>query len=259
MRYEIGQKIPVISFIVKGKISNGGGAYSRSAVHFMPWDEQVESSEIVYLTVVEHHRVPNSYDQTNEPTCDGYILETAEGERWFNQYPRASYGQLSDAADRMFHRENFKGSKYRQYVSLVSYMENLLCGESQLIAEKPERANMLRTQYEELKSRYEELTGYVIVSQPLVFELNDGTKDILPGWFTITADLPSVIGKKLYKDFIETLDPKVPVAMPAFNIGLTAFVEAHTAHVLVKDAAFDFKDEQMLADCDGQTPQHSSW
>jgi hypothetical protein len=226
----------------------------------MPWDEQVQSSEIVYLTVVEHHRVPNSYDQTNELTCDGYILETAGGERWFNQYPRASYGQVSDSADRQFHRADWKESKYRYYISLFSYMENLLHGEGQLVAEKPDYANMLRTQYEDLKQRYEKLTGYVIVYEPSYLLGFDGTKHMADDFFTITADVPSVIGKKLYTDFIETLDPSAsaPVSMPAFNLGLSDFIKSKTANELVHDAAFDCKDDQMFKDCEGQMPQHSS-
>lgn len=243
MRYQIGQKIPVISFLLKGERPDGS-TYERPAVHYMPWDEQVVSSEIVYLTVKEHHKVPNAYDQSGELSCDGYILETGEGERWFNQYPRASYGQLDDSGDRHFHRENWKDYKYRHYVALFHYMENLLRGEAQLISDKPDWANMLRTQYEELKKRYEELTGYVIVYEPSYLTGFNGEKHFADDFFTITADIPSVIGKKLYTDFLETLDPSSTeiVALDDFTSLLKNFVAAKTDNEQVHSVALECRD-----------------
>lgn len=244
MRYQIGQKIPVISFIIKGR-RRDGSTYERPAVHFMPWEEHVVSSEIVYLTVKEHHKVPLSYDQSGELSCDGYILETSDGERWFNQYPHASYGQLDDSADRHFHRENWKESKYRHYVSLFHYMENLLRGECQLIGSL-DWANMLRTQYEELKKRYEELTGYVIVYEPSYLLGFDGTKHMADDFFTITADIPLAIGKKLHTDFIETLDrdpsTAVPISIDDLTNRLKSFVESKTDNEQVKAVALECCD-----------------
>lgn len=69
-------------------------------------DEMPSKINITKLIVTEHHKVYDSYDEKRDilPACDGYILCDADGKMWNNQYPTASYGQLSDEANRRFHR-----------------------------------------------------------------------------------------------------------------------------------------------------------
>lgn len=69
-------------------------------------DEMPSKINFTKLTVTEHHQVYDSYDEKREkpPEHDGYILTDTDGKQWANQYPTASYGQLSDEANRRFHR-----------------------------------------------------------------------------------------------------------------------------------------------------------
>lgn len=71
-------------------------------------DEMPSKINFTKLMVTEHHKVYDSYDEkrTKPPECDGYILTDTEGRLWSNQYPTASYGQMSDEGNRRFHRHS---------------------------------------------------------------------------------------------------------------------------------------------------------
>jgi hypothetical protein len=70
------------------------------------------------LTVKEHHKVRSEWqEETEEATCDGFILADKEGNRFHNQYPTASYGQVTDTADRRFNLDiQHKGMPFAEYV-----------------------------------------------------------------------------------------------------------------------------------------------
>ena len=103
-RYSVGEELFVIHFT----ISNSRVSELFSApLRF--WNEDVSNITIKKLTVTEHHRVLHDYAKEDEaPTCDGFILKDEDGAIWTNQYPRASYGQISDAADRLFWKDGYK-------------------------------------------------------------------------------------------------------------------------------------------------------
>lgn len=71
-------------------------------------DEMPSKINFTKLMVTEHHKVYDTYDEKREkpPECDGYILTDTEGRLWSNQYPTASYGQMSDEGNRRFHRHS---------------------------------------------------------------------------------------------------------------------------------------------------------
>ena len=97
-RYNVGEELLVIHFM---SVNTGQPELFRSPLRREM--ETIEKITIKKLTVKEHHRVLNQWANENEvPDCDGFILSDEEGKIWHNQYPRASYGQLSDAGDRMF-------------------------------------------------------------------------------------------------------------------------------------------------------------
>ena len=54
------------------------------------------------LKCKSHHRVPiHYYENDPESKADGFIfVDESTGEEWYNQYPKASYGQLDDSNDR---------------------------------------------------------------------------------------------------------------------------------------------------------------
>ncbi len=103
-RYSPGQELYGIAFSYRSKKMSSIGAP-------MLWDEEYPSAiHFIKLKVTEHHRVPNEFDEKQEPTldCDGYKLVDEKGRVFLNQFPRASYGQITDNGDRQF-REDWKG------------------------------------------------------------------------------------------------------------------------------------------------------
>lgn len=100
MRFEIGQTLFAIQFTNQADLD-----VKRIGVFSMPMrfnNEMPATIHFVKLTVTEHHKVPGEWD--NEEKYDGFILTDEQGNRYGNQYPRASYGQLSDTSDRIFQR-----------------------------------------------------------------------------------------------------------------------------------------------------------
>lgn len=99
MRYELNQKLFAVNFAYPGNITLG--LYSPPLLRN---DLMPTKINFVELEVTEHHRVPNSWGAADDKSCDGYLLKTSDGVEFANQYPSASYGQISDAADRRFHK-----------------------------------------------------------------------------------------------------------------------------------------------------------
>ncbi len=101
MRFQVNEVLPVIAIMYNVDPSQNlmFGAY----IPWLPFRSDIRSIEFEHLTVVEHHRVLTEYAQEDDvPDCDGYVLKSSKGETWHNQYPRASYSQTSDSADRLF-------------------------------------------------------------------------------------------------------------------------------------------------------------
>lgn len=77
---------------------------------FMPWLHNLDKIEFLPLLCKEHHKVAWDQDPKSEKTCDGFVFvsPTDETDIWYNQYPKASYGQLDDTNDRVVfkHYEN---------------------------------------------------------------------------------------------------------------------------------------------------------
>lgn len=102
-RYSIGEVLYAVCFEYKNRRNRfstsppfiWGDAETPAAIHF------------VKLTVTAHHRVPGDWD--DEIKYDGYELVDDKGQVYTNQYPRASYGQLSDEGDRRFWLKSEKG------------------------------------------------------------------------------------------------------------------------------------------------------
>jgi len=98
-RYSIGEEIYACVFVYSDRISTSQPYMMRSI-------ETPTDIKFIKLTVKEHHKVPGDYD--DEVKYDGYILAADDGTIFTNQYPRASYGQVSDRGDRIFHID-FRG------------------------------------------------------------------------------------------------------------------------------------------------------
>lgn len=99
MRYELNQKVWTIGLVLVNKENN------KPVFPFgflRPYPDQFSITDMFFneLTVVEHHKVSGEW--SDEKEYDGFILKDAKDRVWYNQYPKASYGQVSDDADGLF-------------------------------------------------------------------------------------------------------------------------------------------------------------
>ena len=137
-RYSVGQTLFGICF-----------RYKNGNISYLPpylWVTGMDDPEDIFIrkfTVTEHHKVPDSWDPFNELSCDGYVLDS-DGIVFHNQYPTASYGQISDEADRLFvmHTtaeqadEVIEGKIPYEYTLLTEYYGNVQRGIEKLTEDK---------------------------------------------------------------------------------------------------------------------------
>ena len=97
-RYTVGQEIIVVGF----NYGPGKEVWFNHRPFAFAGTYYPLSIELFKLKVIEHHKVAWNINPYGERRYDGFILSTEEGGIWYNQYPVASYGQVSDVADRRF-------------------------------------------------------------------------------------------------------------------------------------------------------------
>ena len=120
-RYTIGEVLTTIQFKTNNKKEGSHfGIYTTGKPHMLKVDENVQF-EIIQLTVTEHHKVPSEWDTENKLDCDGFKLVDSKNLIWHNQYPRASYGQISDSSDREFNRRDQLEEEEKQNLLLPQY------------------------------------------------------------------------------------------------------------------------------------------
>ena len=90
IRFDIGEKYVFLAEKFQAKDL-------RMSRRFHPWCDEFHRWEIAILECISQHDVPGEWD--DEIKYDGFIFKDAEGHTWNNQYPRASYGQLSTDND----------------------------------------------------------------------------------------------------------------------------------------------------------------
>ena len=117
-RYQVGQKILVSFFEISGR-----NMQKLVGNMFSPWDERLKYMHLVELTVEQHVKVPYEHAPEAEPKCDGFILRDKRGRVWHNQYPTASYGQLSTDADYYFNLAGEDG--YPGHTDALAYFEDV--------------------------------------------------------------------------------------------------------------------------------------
>src|SRR5690606_19708176 len=104
MRYQLNQELFVIHFDY-ASLRNQEKQFlaAEFLLPFMYGNKEVPSQvNLEMLTVIEHFRTPWDQDPAEELKHDGYLLLDSQSEIYANQYPRASYGQVTDTADRRF-------------------------------------------------------------------------------------------------------------------------------------------------------------
>ena len=98
-RFQIGETLTTITF----RMPNNKKTVLGPMFPLLFDSIQPEKIILIDLKVKEHHKVNDEFeDESQEKTCDGFVLECEDGKTWHNQFPRASYGQTSDAGDRHF-------------------------------------------------------------------------------------------------------------------------------------------------------------
>ncbi len=192
MRYQIGQKVPFIHFTVKGQ-------YVREDMNHMvftlpiPWENTIAATAIRHMVCVEHHKVPWDQDPDGDIKYDGFVFDDQQGHKWYNQYPRASYGQLTDTADGRIHihpneGETFDSLDKNKVVmvmqDLARYLSELLMSVHQVTKNKDSnRANQLVQLYNQVVQQYEQATSNKVVKTPFTHEGRE-----IPGLFHINFE-----------------------------------------------------------------------
>jgi len=104
MRYEVNQELFVIHFDY-ASLRNQESKF-QAADFMLPflWGNKEIPAEVdlEMLTVTDHFLTAWDQDPDQEKKYDGYLLLDSKGEIFANQYPLASYGQISDTGDRRF-------------------------------------------------------------------------------------------------------------------------------------------------------------
>jgi hypothetical protein len=203
MRFNIDETLPVIHI----KIPNKNRASYLLFKSYFPWyNHEIESITFEHLKVLEHHRVLHEYAKEDDvPDCDGFILEDSQKRRFFNQYPRACYGQTSDRADRMFHRdltayENIDewlalSEPAYEYRLLSDYLKDLKRGiherrkeqfkeGSTYSAEDIHHTDLLELHVKAIVDQYKSEHGKDIVFEPHLYGEGENAK-WLEGWYDV--------------------------------------------------------------------------
>lgn len=99
-RFEVGKSYPFIGYTYTSE--DGRNLSSHS---YRYWEGMTVTTHLEMLACESEHDVPVDYSQD---TAKGYILVDSKQRKAHNQYPSASYGQISNTADfiaRIFDKE----------------------------------------------------------------------------------------------------------------------------------------------------------
>ena len=186
-RYSIGEEIYACVFVYNDRIS--------TSQPYMTWSNEAPTDiKFIKLTVKEHHRVPGEHDD-DEVKYDGYILAADDGTIFTNQYPRASYGQVSDRSDRIFHidfrgktEEDFKKmfdnevEVPHEYVIInevfTPMVKAVTLGKDKLPDELGAKLSMLINHFKDNFAKM--FPDMELVTAPIIFKRKDGTESSYP-------------------------------------------------------------------------------
>jgi hypothetical protein len=167
-RFNIGEKIIAIHYRIKDH---------RSFFNpiFCPWDDTLTKLDLAVLTVTEHHKVAWDQDPTGKREYDGFLLQDQTGQQWSNQYPHASYGQVSDAADRMFDRRypddidfnTLSDEQMSTFEDARTVIDRVKRGIDHLVVIDPAKSELLRVHLDWLIKKLNKETGVTVVFEPV--------------------------------------------------------------------------------------------
>jgi hypothetical protein len=137
MRYQVGQQL-LAQFV--NYVPKGTGVNLRLNPNPFPWSDELTAIKLAVLEVTEHHLVPWDQDPEGKRDCHGYVLRTVSSNfkvppslMWYNQFPRAAYGQASTDNDTRFSIGAFDPES----VGKDRDIQKLLAMEEQLSGQRP--------------------------------------------------------------------------------------------------------------------------
>lgn len=200
MRFEIGQQIPFIN-VRYHKKPNVEKAFSFL---FDPRIHDLDSVEVKILTVKEHHKVPSTYGPKDEKNYDGFIfteqINENEEQLWKNQYPTATYGQLSDENDRTVFRHtthskeeiermSYEELKYwtERWHTALDFIANIkraiVGGKRHGLELSPENRKLFEDYLLKVQNTIEEATGKKIQYKIATYKSKEGVVTELEGYW----------------------------------------------------------------------------
>jgi hypothetical protein len=186
MRFEINEQVPFIR-------ENFEAGRPRFGNLYLPWEDKLLSLEIIMLTCVEHHKVPYDHDPEDKLDCDGYVFVDVSGKRYYNQYPKASYGQIStDNNHRAWPQETAdeESRDWFPFVTAKEFLSKLAKGVDDVakIDEKVStqiKSQHLQQHYDTIVARIADELKLKTSLVPYQFKRTDGTVDTIEGINTI--------------------------------------------------------------------------
>ncbi len=123
MRFNIGQKIFTIGLVLNSK-STGKLSIHGHFVNPVPNLYSVSKIQFNELTITEHHKVSGEW--SDEKEYDGFKAVDKNGLTYSNQYPIASYGQLTDNKNHEFELDLVEETyEKNSHLGLDKFFENL--------------------------------------------------------------------------------------------------------------------------------------
>jgi len=197
MRFELDKKYVFFAFQFKFE---GRNTPLEKAHSYPTTDLSVDIVDVKFIEAVckEHHKVACDYGDENDKKYDGFIFE-CDGVQAHNQYPKASYGQMDDSADRKISfftalYEKFGGDcealtnadEYLEYSLFTNHMENLERGLHNFKEKGDEVA------YQKLLARKKLFTDALakqlnkeIKLLPFFARFKDGRNEPVDGFYTV--------------------------------------------------------------------------
>ncbi len=167
LRYNIGQTVLAIFYVMNGRVNWVNPVYQ-------PWLDKLDKILTTKLVVTERHKVAWDQDPKAEAQYDGFKLKSEDGIEFGNQYPKASYGQLSTEADHYFSRLWPEGTKFddksdealADYEDIATVIDRVNRGITHFGKEvesnnKPENVRLYTTYKEQLEVHRKDLVALV--------------------------------------------------------------------------------------------------
>lgn len=189
-RFSIGEKIFGVCFTIRVARAGQSDSLVRYFHPFLlkrlalPFSKNCLETEV--LTVSEHHKVSQRHDTEDKKDCDGYVLSSASGITFKNQYPFADYGQLDDTADWVFSGVNEADNTVKKYIDVLMIMPDLYKAKSD--NDNPDQ-EFYSSLYDEISAKFEEaFPGKCLETSP-VYAYQNGKNVVIKKFFnTIIAD-----------------------------------------------------------------------